>query len=94
MRVAANGFDKTVLLTRGAKPCAPAIFIDGSPMIGRSGDLDFLALPDEVSGIEIYKGPASTPPQFYLPSTATCGSIVIWTRSRFRVPKKPVDSKP
>jgi len=37
--------------------------------------------PDDVEGLEIYRGAASIPPEFNK-GTAICGVIVIWTRDR------------
>lgn len=36
-------------------------------------------LPGEIAAIEVYRGPAETPPEF-LGSTSACGVFVIWTQ--------------
>ena len=41
--------------------------------------IDELVKPVEISGIEVYKGPASLPAEFG-GSDARCGAIVIWTK--------------
>ena len=37
--------------------------------------------PEDVEGLEIYRGAASLPPEFNKGS-AMCGAVVIWTRDR------------
>jgi hypothetical protein len=58
--------------------CQPLYWIDGRKVLGAELD-DFPA--SDVEGIELYKGPATTPVQFAPARTnATCGTVVIWTR--------------
>jgi hypothetical protein len=71
--------------------CKPALYIDGiklfdSPLDLGDGmswleDIDQLVMPDEIAGIEVYRGPAQTPVEFGM-FEADCGVIVIWTRQR------------
>jgi hypothetical protein len=61
------------------RPCPPQYFVDGMRIENGSPD-EFL--PDDVEGVELYAGPASTPPQFAPRfNSHTCGAIVIWTRT-------------
>lgn len=71
--------------------CAPTVYIDAVRATGRfqdkaspeammeAGEAIGLVHPEEVAGIEIYRGPASVPGEFG-GSDARCGVIVIWTR--------------
>jgi hypothetical protein len=58
------------------RDCPPQYWVDGIPIERGSADEFY---PDGVEAIELYSGPATTPPQFSLRSM-TCGTIVIWTR--------------
>ena len=58
------------------KACPMKVLLDG---IKVGGELDFLVKPVEVSGIEVYKGPASLPGEF-AGSDARCGAVVVWTK--------------
>ena len=83
-----NGFSVQIRFSRamrglgGGGGCSsPLIYLDGA-FIGGAGDyvnLDNLVRPDQVEGIEVYKGPSQVPPQFNMTGSA-CGVIVIWTR--------------
>jgi hypothetical protein len=55
--------------------CPIQYFLDGLPFLG---DVDELT-PDQVEGIEIYRGSASIPPEFNS-GTAMCGVISMWSR--------------
>lgn len=65
----------------GANACAMAVVIDGIPMPARF-PLELLPTPREIAGIEIYSGPATTPPQFS-GLDRRCGIIAIWTRDGY-----------
>ena len=67
---------------QGFKRCAsPLIYLDGIFVGGanRYVDLNSLVHPDQLEGIEIYKGLAQVPARFGRSGNA-CGVIVIWTR--------------
>jgi hypothetical protein len=55
--------------------CPIQYYLDGLPFLG---DIDEMT-PDQVEGIEIYRGSASIPPEFNR-GTAFCGVIAIWSR--------------
>ncbi|HET8654200.1 MAG TPA: TonB-dependent receptor plug domain-containing protein [Longimicrobiaceae bacterium] len=57
--------------------CPVQYFIDGTPA-DAGYEIDDL-LPEDVAGVEIYRGPASLPAQFNR-GNAMCGVIVVWTR--------------
>jgi hypothetical protein len=44
-------------------------------------DIDLLVMPDEIAGMEVYRGPAETPAELGMLEN-NCGVIAIWTRSR------------
>lgn len=56
--------------------CPPKVFLDG--IVTSVGFDDYLT-PEEIAGIEIYRGPAETPAQFG-GAESDCGVIVIWTK--------------
>lgn len=56
--------------------CRPTVFIDGAETISTSMSLDRMVRPEEVQGIEVYRGP-ETPVQY---QRNACGAILIWTR--------------
>lgn len=64
----------------GGGGCPVQIFLDGT-LANRDGNtvIDDLVSPNDVEGIEIYRGMSSVPPEFLNPN-ARCGVIGIWTR--------------
>lgn len=90
--VTSEGFDKRVRVSRAGRSCLPTIYLDGSiQRDDAANDLEFLVRPSEITGIEIYKGFAGTPPEFIPPGGSTCGSIVIWTGMSSRIPRRPIE---
>ena len=60
--------------------CSPAIFIDGVRMIGRGGySINDMVDPAVVAGIELYRGAAGIPPQYW-GTGSSCGVVLIWLR--------------
>jgi hypothetical protein len=59
--------------------CQPTVWIDRLPM--RDVELDEVAVPEEIAGLEIYTSSSGVPPQFMDRSGRSCGAIVVWTRS-------------
>lgn len=55
--------------------CPIQYFLDGTPF---SGDIDELT-PDQVEGIEVYRGSSTIPPEFNT-GTSMCGVIAVWSR--------------
>ncbi len=55
--------------------CPIQYFLDGIPFLG---DVDEMT-PDQIEGIEVYRGSSSIPPQFNT-GTSMCGVISIWSR--------------
>ena len=58
--------------------CAMQVWVDNVRM-PLPFNLDLLPSPRDLAGIEVYAGPATTPPQFQ-GFDATCGVILIWTK--------------
>ena len=54
------------------------VYVDGVAM-PTPFNLDELPSPKNLAGIEIYSGPATTPPQ-YGGVDRRCGVIVVWTK--------------
>lgn len=58
--------------------CQPTVWIDRVPI--RDVELDEVATPEEIAGIEIYSSSSAVPPQFMDRGGRGCGAIVVWTR--------------
>jgi len=79
-----QGFQKIFLMRGGSGGgyCQPSFYLNGMKMSPELlGDLDMLATPEELEGMEIYRG-AGTPAEFS--NFNGCGSVVIWTRPPLR----------
>jgi hypothetical protein len=61
--------------------CPPEIWIDGARAFEATVDE---VRPDEVEGIELYRGLGQIPAE-YLSRSSACGVVLIWTRSPSRV---------
>ena len=88
-----NSVQCSVRMARSPRGCNPAFFMDGIPS---DPAIAWLTPVQEVEGIEVYSGPAETPPELES-AQARCGVIVIWTRSppprRQKKPRvKPAES--
>lgn len=65
-------------LRSSGRECVPTIFIDGVRMIGRGGySINDMVDPAVVAGVEMYRGVAGTPPQYW---GTSCGVVLIWLR--------------
>ena len=75
-----TGFTRYQVLLR--RSCIPALYIDGT-MVRRAGErglyIDEFVRPDEILGIEVYRGSSEIPLQ-YGGTLGTCGVVLIWTR--------------
>lgn len=78
IRAVCNSARCSVMMTRAARgQCRPDYIVDGlSATNSTTGNL----LTQGVVGVEVYRSLSETPAQF-LKAGATCGVIVIWTRS-------------
>jgi hypothetical protein len=57
--------------------CSPKMLVDGSPVA--DSDVDNMIQPQDVAGIEIYRGPSEVPGR-WMGYRSNCGLIVIWTK--------------
>ncbi len=71
-----------VMFRRAGQSCYPAVYLDGA-LIHRGGDepavIDDLVDPIAVAGVEVYKGQAGLPPQYW-GLNSSCGVVLIWIR--------------
>jgi hypothetical protein len=75
-------------MARAPRGCSPAYFMDGIPS---DPAVVWLTPIAEIEGIEVYSGPAETPPELES-AQARCGVIVLWTRPP--PPRRPKVKKP
>lgn len=61
--------------------CPMAVQLDGVKL-STQFDLRLLPTPKDIAGIEIYSGPATTPPQFAGPDSH-CGVMIVWTKQGY-----------
>ena len=65
------------LMSRKDGGCVPLLVVDRIPMPGTEMDLEIV--PDDIEGIEVYRGPGEVPPP-YAALVSPCGLIVVWSR--------------
>ena len=90
-RLTSEQFQGTVALSRreggtgftgeGSGGCAMQVLLDGI-VLPRNFNLDLLPSPKQISGIEVYTGAATVPPQFG-GADRRCGVIAVWTRDGY-----------
>jgi iron complex outermembrane receptor protein len=64
---------------RGNVLCVPTLWLDGQKAPGM--EVDDLRAQD-IEAIELYRGAATTPPQYTQGGVMQCGAIIVWTRRR------------
>lgn len=64
-------------MTRSGGSCPPRILLDGNPVA--DSDVDEFVEPQDISGIEVYRGPSEIPGR-WMGQRSACGLIVIWTK--------------
>jgi TonB family protein len=79
---------REIFLLRGANT-PPVVYLDGVRMAAGEADLNLLD-PRSFLGVEVYSGPATTPPQFAMSdlSGRSGGVIVVWTREGGALPRR------
>jgi hypothetical protein len=83
-----------VRMARSPRNCGPGYFMDGIPA---DPAVVWLTPVQEIEGIEVYSGPAETPPELEGVSSR-CGAIALWTRTppprppKHKKPKKPKEA--
>ncbi len=79
MNVVPNGSMGYAVTGRGG--CTPDIYLDGMPIIDGASSLNDLVNPNDVSGVEIYNGGATTPIQFQSSAGGgSCGTVIVWSK--------------
>lgn len=66
--------------SQSAPRCMVQYFVDAVHITGPPVDFLRQFRPRDIEGIEVYRGPAETPPQFSR-GGAECGVIALWTRT-------------
>ena len=86
VRTMSDGGQRVLMSTRdGGKPCRLHIFLNGAPMGGFVGQVDFdvnTVSTREVLGVEYYTV-STTPPKYATsvkPGIEACGTMLIWTK--------------
>lgn len=73
---------RNISISRALPGCVAQIYMDGL-LMNRPGDTDFIlddiVRPEEIEGIEVYRGLSSVPAAFAT-QDARCGVVAIWTR--------------
>ena len=65
------------ILLRG---CQPMVWVDG--MRAPGAELDDVARPGDVAGMEVYPSNAGLPPQYQDRNNRMCGAIMVWTKNQ------------
>ena len=60
--------------------CKPMVWVDG--MRAPGAELNDVARPTDVAGLEVYPSSAGLPPQYQDRNNRMCGAIVVWTRNQ------------
>jgi hypothetical protein len=76
-----TGFEKTIQMPGlFGGHCQPTLFLNGARFSYMTAtDLDMIARPSDLLGVEVYTTSALAPPQFVDPFSQ-CGSVVVWTK--------------
>lgn len=62
------------------RECKPMVWLDG--MRAQGAELDDVARPTDVAGLEVYPSSAGLPPQYQDRNNRMCGAIVVWTKNQ------------
>jgi hypothetical protein len=63
---------------RVRRDCMPTLWLDGQ----RAHNMEVDEVPiNDIEGIELYRGPSTTPARYAQGAVDACGTIVIWTRA-------------
>jgi len=76
LRVVRSGNRSVVTVSRGTQECIPKMFVDN--MATTSAELDNLVKPEEIRGVEVYRGSNEIPAR-WIGQANGCGLIVVWT---------------
>lgn len=89
VRIAMGTSGQSVVQMRGSdfSPyCTPTVLVDGMQVYSEDGNLENIASPQQVRGIEVYPRTANMPVE--LQRMNGCGAVVIWTGRR-ELPSRP-----
>lgn len=75
-KIQAKGGGNSILL-RG---CQPMVWVNG--MRAPGAELDDVARPIDIAGMEVYPSAAGLPPQYQDRNNRMCGAIMVWTRNQ------------
>lgn len=75
--VQSSSFGGNIVRIRG---CKPLVWMDGQRVPG--AELDEVARPSDIAGIEIYSSNAGIPAEYMDRNNRACGIIVVWTKSQ------------
>ncbi|HEY8831411.1 MAG TPA: carboxypeptidase-like regulatory domain-containing protein [Gemmatimonadaceae bacterium] len=74
--ISSKGAGNRILL-RG---CQPMVWLDG--MRAPGAELDDVARPGDVAGMEVYPSNAGLPPEYQDRNNRMCGAIMVWTKNQ------------
>lgn len=77
VQIQVSSFGGNIVRVRG---CQPMVWVDGQRLPG--AELDEVARPSEIAGIEIYSSNAGIPAEYMDRNNRACGIIVVWTKSQ------------
>jgi hypothetical protein len=60
--------------------CQPMVWVDG--MRAPGAELDEVARPGDVAGLEVYPSNAGLPPEYQDRNNRMCGAIMVWTKNQ------------
>jgi hypothetical protein len=60
--------------------CQPVVWVDGQRV--PNAELDEVATPGDIAGIEFYPSMAGTPAKYAERSARPCGTLLVWTKTR------------
>ena len=78
----AGGAHYRIALSRGGDDCQPRLVVDNLPIA--TDELDSFVRPEQIAGIEVYRGPSETPARWRGMPGVACGLIVVWTQAGAR----------
>jgi hypothetical protein len=77
IQIQASSFGGNTVRVRG---CQPLLWMDGQRVPG--AELDEVARPSDIAGIEIYSSNAGIPAEYMDRNNRACGIIVVWSKSQ------------
>ena len=75
-RLSSTGAGNRILL----RDCKPMVWVDG--MRAQGAELDEVARPSDVAGMEVYPSNAGLPPEYQDRNNRMCGAIMVWTKNQ------------